>query len=89
MIDPNAKLDPESARQLREIALRTDLDELKKRCDTLSTLNDGLNGLIRALDLRVSNLEHGRREQIILNQQLLDKTKPAVIPKKSLWDWLK
>lgn len=88
-MNPNAPLDPTSAAQIRLIEAETALEALKKRCDTLSTLIDGLNGLIRALDLRVSNLEHGRRDQIILNQQLLSKSKLIVTPKKSVWDWLK
>ena len=83
-MNPNAPLDPVSAAQMRLIEIENGIKLLEKRCDTLSTLNDGLNGLIRALDLRISNLEHGRREQIIFNQQL---TKP--VAKKALWDWLK
>lgn len=76
--------------QINELARN---NELEKRLKTLSLLTDSQKALISALDLRISALELARKQQIALNQDLIEKTKsPAKLeiktasePKSPFW----
>lgn len=77
-INPN--LDPVSHTQMFEIVAREAIEALEKQ--------------VKELDLRVATLEDARRRQIVLNQELLDKTAKKIEVKEEKshavianWKW--